>query len=131
MLLPLFFHHEAFRGHQKATQDVLISNSLVGVTRIFFVRTATNPQWNPSSTTSFLGVGKTSTHLLRGGEGAGSGSVRPEFARAGSLDRFPGWGFAGVKNYHWPLGYEIIGGREFSVVGLVWWCGFEEISQFG
>lgn len=73
---------EAFRGHQKATQDVLISNFLVGVTRIFLVRTATNPQWNPSSTTSFWGSAKLPLTSFAGGEGAGSDSVRPEFARA-------------------------------------------------
>lgn len=123
-----FFHHEAFRDHQKATQDVLISNFLVGVTRIFFVRTATNPQWDPSSTTSFWGSAKLPLTSFAGGEGAGSGSVRPEFARAEKPRPISWLGFCRSKKLPLATGIRNYWGGEFSVVGLVWWCGFEEIS---
>ena len=113
----------------KATQDVLISNFLVGVTRIFLVRTATNPQWNLSSTTSFWGSAKLPLTSFAGGEGAGSDSVRPEFARAEKPRPISWLGFCRSKKLPLATGIRNYWGRgEFSVVGLVWWCGFEEIS---
>lgn len=123
-----FSINEAFRGHQKATQDVLISNFLVGVTRIFLVRTATNPQWNLSSTTSFWGSAKLPLTSFAGGEGAGSDSVRPEFARAEKPRPISWLGFCRSKKLPLATGIRNYWGGEFSVVGLVWWCGFEEIS---
>ena len=128
LLLPFFFHHWSFQGSSKSDSRCADFKLFSWGDQNFFLWE--QPQIpNGILAAPLLFGGRQNFHSppSRGGRERDLIPFDPNLPGRRSLDRFPGWGFAGVKNYHWPLGYEIIGGESFQLWGL---CGGVVLKRF-
>ena len=123
-----FYHHWSFQGSSKRNSRCADFKLFSwGDQNFFWWEQPQIPNGILAAPLLFGGRQNFHSPPSRGGRERDLVPFDPNLPGRRSLDRFPGWGFAGVKNYHWPLGYEIIGGESFQLWGL---CGGVVLKRF-